>query len=163
MRTVISGKIGKPEIREIEINNEKSKVANFTILVYDGSAPIKKREDGSTYKARIPFRCTAWNEHAKEIEQIIADGKNTITAVVEMKHNEYMTKNGYLVNDPKCIIKKIDYNNDLHKQLDSLLMCYEDGKINQIFEKEIQPSFNEDMEYDTGIEASITKEPDISK
>lgn len=151
MKLVISGKMAKVEFREVERGSSKHQVVNFTTFAYDGNAPLKEREDGSKYKAGIPLKCVAWDDRAEEIRQMLKDGKNTITAAVTMRYNEYESRNGYTVIEPQYVIRKIDHENDLHKQMSSLLSCYEEGKINQVFEKEIQPDFSEELDQEMDI------------
>ena len=159
MKQVISGRMGKVEIKEVELSSGTHKVANFIAFAYDGNAPLKKREDGTTYRAGIPLKCVAWDERAEEIEQMLKDKKNTITAATTLRYNEYVNKaTGFAVVEPQYVIRKIDPENDLHKQMSSLISCYEEGKINQVFEKEIQPDFSEELDID--LEAPA---PDMEK
>lgn len=151
MKLVISGKMAGVNISEVSLPSGTHKVVNFTVYAYDPNAPIKGREDGTSYKAGIPLKCVAWDDKAVEIEKMISEKKNILTAAVTMRYNEFTSKDGRNIIEPQYVIRKIDKDNDLHRQMSSLISCYEEGKISQIFEKEIQPRFSNDLEQDMDV------------
>lgn len=144
MKQVISGKLAaSPELRQVTMKDgSKQTVANFTIYGYDGNAPLVKREDGTSYPKGISLKCVAWGENATAVSEL--KGGDQLTASATMRYNEY-TKDGKVATDPNYVIKRIDPQNDLHRQLSKLLSSYESGECNQIFEREKQqPDFNKD-------------------
>lgn len=145
MKQIISGKLGKnPELKEVETKEGKRKVVNITVFAYDPSGPEVKRPDGSTYRKGIPLQCTAWGPNAEEIAKMKAG--DTLTASTTMRYHEYSRKDGSKVVEPNFVIKRIDPENDIHRQLSTLLTGYEAGEYDQIAEKDIkQPEFGKDQ------------------
>lgn len=136
MKTVISGRlIEEPELRKVKLSDgTEMEVCNYEIWVADPTAPTLKAKNGREYKRDVAFRCTAWGENAKAIAEL--EKNSTLTGSYVMKYN-----NGY----PNYVIKRIDKENKLQKQMSDLLSAYEENKINDIVVPDQQPSFNKDV------------------
>ncbi|MCU7378901.1 single-stranded DNA-binding protein [Clostridiales Family XIII bacterium ASD5510] len=143
MKQIISGKLAKtPTLKKIP-NKEggEERVANFTIFVFDPNAPRVERPDGSTYRKGIPFHCTAWGENADYVAGKKAGEQLTASATV--RYNEYPRKDGSKLVEANYVIKRIDPQNEIQKQMSSLLAGYEDGQYHRIDQREAQPEFRD--------------------
>lgn len=162
MKTIVSGKLAEtPEITEVELNDgSKQRVANFTIFVFDGNAPLRERKDGSRYREGIPLKCTAWGELADQVGEFKKGEQFTASAT--MRHNAFERKDGSRVVEPKYMIRRIDKENDIQKQISNLLSHYEEGKTDHIFKEEEQPSFSKDIAKDLNM-AEPAPEKDQAK
>lgn len=139
MKQIISGKLANtPELKEIKLEDgTKQVVTNFTVFAYDSNAPLVTRDDGSTYRKGIPLRCTAWGTNAEEVAKLKKGDQ--LTASSTLRYNEYPRKDGSMAVDTNYVIKRIDPENDIHRQLSNLLAGYEAHEYDQISEREIAP------------------------
>lgn len=142
MKQIISGRLAvDPKLQEVTLaDGTKEKVVNFTLFVYDPAAPEEIREDGSTYKIGIPISCAAWGKAAEEVARLKKG--SLLTASSTMRLNHYQNKNGKDVREPRYVIKRIDPNNEIQKQMSQLLTEYEEGK-GPIYREGAQPDFGD--------------------
>lgn len=142
MKQIISGRLAAdPKLQEVTLaDGTNEKVVNFTLFVYDPAAPEETREDGSTYKIGIPISCAAWGQAAEEVAGLKKG--SLLTASSTMRLNRYKSKDGKDVREPRYVIKRIDPNNEIQKQMSQLLSEYEEGK-GPIYREGVQPDFSD--------------------
>ena len=124
------------EIKLVPVNEERVKLAEFTIFTPDPNGPEKTiidKETGEekTYNQGVALNCKAWGENADYIESLKAGDIITGSATVR-----------YGKNAPTFVVTKIDTKNQIHKQMNSLITSYTEGEINKfddIYSK--SPSF----------------------
>lgn len=150
MKQVISGRLAEaPALNTVTVNEgREEKVVNFTIFAYDPNAPEIEGKDGKTYRKGIPLKCAAWGDNAVQISEMKKGSQ--LTAVANMRLNEFSftekeTQQVRNISEAVYVIRKIDTENKIHKQMTSLLKGYEDDVYDTIFdEKSEQPGFKSD-------------------
>lgn len=136
MKQVISGKLKEqPVVREKRNRRtgEKVPVLSFTLLAEDDAAP-ETRVEGVLQKKRIPLACMAYGDLAREIGELEKGARVTASTIMRYGENQ---QGSY----PVYVIKRIDPDHDLQRQMNHLLAGYEEGQYDQIFEREVQPEF----------------------
>lgn len=136
MKQVISGKLKEQPVVQEKRNRktgEKVPVLSFTLLAEDDAAP-EVEVDGVLQKKRIPLSCMAYGDLAREIGELEKGARVTASTIMRYGENQ---QGSY----PVYVIKRIDPDNDLQRQMNHLLTGYEEGQYDQVFEREFQPEF----------------------
>lgn len=145
MKQVISGTLARaPELRtypDRETGAERQ-VSNLTLFVFDPAAPEGTRADGTTYKKSIPLQCVAWGDLARQVSGF--QKGDTLTASTTMRYRERVLADGGHIPEPLYVIRRIDPDNQIQKQMSSLLTGYEKGEYDRLDGNEQQPGFSPD-------------------
>lgn len=152
MKTVISGRlIEDPEIKTVTLaDGNEVDVCNYQLWVSDPTAPTVEGKSGREFTRDVAFNCTAWGDNAKEVAAL---KKNSVlTGSYVMKYNE---------GKANYVVKRIDPENKLQKQLADLLNAYEDNIINDLSVPDLQPSFDKGMK--KGKDTAPEKNKDMKK
>ena len=166
MKAVLSGRlIKKPELKNIVLQDGREEVVcNYRLWIADPSAPVRVGNDGRSHKADIPFSCTAWGDNARYVAA--KNPGDILTGSYTMRYSEIRSEgsNKMLVN-PTYVIRRIDPENKIHKQMSEMLSGYENGTYDDIGIQEPQPAFG-DKELDEPQPSkenalAIESEPDI--
>lgn len=165
IKTVLTGRLGNVNVAERELENgEKMRVANFKIYATDVNSPSKtvelKKGLGEITRD-IPLNCSAWGAQAEYIEELSKkEGLKTITGAAtfhyDSKHPE----------QPRFIMTKIDKENEIARQMNSLIRDYESGKVESFIEGGKTPSVKSndfDKTETLGKEAKVDKSGEKDK
>lgn len=144
MKTVISGRlIKKPELKRVVLKDGREEVVcDYSLWVSDAAAPVRTGSDGKPHKADIPFSCTAWGDNAREIAEKGAG--DVLTGSYIMRYSEIRPAGiEKPIVSPVYVIRRIDPENKIQKQLSELLTGYETGKFDDVSRQDPQPDFGE--------------------
>ena len=144
MKTVISGRlIKKPELKRVVLKDGREEaVCDYSLWVSDASAPVRTGSDGKPHKADIPFSCTAWGDNAREIAEKGAG--DILTGSYTMRYSEIRPAGiEKPIVSPVYVIRRIDPENKIQKQMSELLTGYETGKFDDVSRQDPQPDFGE--------------------
>lgn len=147
MKTVISGRlIKKPELKRVVLKGGREEVeevvCDYSLWVSDASAPVRTGSDGKPHKADIPFSCTAWGDNAREIAEKGAG--DILTGSYTMRYSEIRPAGiEKPIVSPVYVIRRIDPENKIQKQMSELLTGYETGKFDDVSRQDPQPDFGE--------------------
>lgn len=144
MKTVISGRlIKKPELKRVVLKDGREEVVcDYSLWVSDASAPVRTGSDGKPHKADIPFSCTAWGDNAREIAEKGAG--DVLTGSYTMRYSEIRPAGTEKpIVSPVYVIRRIDPENKIQKQMSELLTGYETGKFDDVSIQDPQPDFGE--------------------
>lgn len=144
MKTVLSGRIiQKPELKHVVLEDGREEVVcNYSIWVADPTAPVRMGSDGKLHKVDIPFSCTAWGDNARAIAE--KNSGDVLTGSYTMRYNEIRPAGlDKPIVSPVYVIRRIDPDNKIQKQMSELLAGYESAKFDDISRQEPQPSFGD--------------------
>lgn len=164
MKAVLSGRlIKKPELKNIVLQDGREEVVcNYRLWVADPSAPVRTGSDGKPHKADVPFSCTAWGDNARAVAA--KNAGDLLTGSYTMRYSEIRPEGSdKTIVNPTYVIRRIDPENTIQKQMSEMLSGYENGKYDDIARAEPQPAFGDNYlsEPQPEKENSLEKESDL--